>query len=159
LFTSCHETWCSPSLLWDALSTSSTGRVVGWPNESSLLCAFLRVESSSIPRIAVCTLTDWAAAKRSLNGASLGDLGSEGEAVDEGGDANVSPFGHPNANRPTAISAVASTDRRITDYSCSLHFKLGPSAREILKRQRAQLEGPASQTAQGRTGNDRRMAR
>src|SRR5439155_1717891 len=45
--------------------------------------------------------------------------------------------------------AVASSDRMITEYSCSLHFKPGPSAREALKRQRAQLEGPASQTAQG----------
>jgi hypothetical protein len=47
------------------------------------------------------------------------------------------------------MSAVAGSDRRITGYSCSLHLKLGPSAGEILERQLAQLEGVASQTAQG----------
>src|SRR5258708_32695535 len=135
VFAICHKTLCSSPLALAASLTSSTGRAVGWPNESSLLCALSRVESSSIPRIAVCTLTDCAAARRSLNGASLGGLGSEGEADDEGVDADVSPFGHPNANRLTTLSAVAVSDRRITGYSCSLHFKLGSSAGEILKRQ------------------------
>jgi hypothetical protein len=42
---------------------------------------------------------------------------SEGETVAEGGDADVSPFGNANPNRPTTISAVGSSDRRITGYS------------------------------------------
>src|SRR4029079_19054723 len=105
------------------------------PNESSLLCALSRVESSSIPRIAVCTLTDCAAARRSLNGAHFGRSDGEGEADDEGADADMSPFDHATTNRQTDISAVAGSDRRITGCACSLHFKLGSSAGVIPDRQ------------------------
>jgi hypothetical protein len=65
-----------------ASSAPSRGRVEGWPNESSLLCALSRVESSSIPRIAVWTLTDCATARRSLNGANLGRLDGEDADAD-----------------------------------------------------------------------------
>src|SRR4029079_5248921 len=104
-----------------------------------LLCALWRVESSSIPRIAVSTLTDCAAARRSLQAPKLGRSDREGE----GSDADASPFGHPTANRLTTMSAVVGSDRRITGYSCSLHFTLSPSASVILERQLAQLERPA----------------
>src|SRR6266480_4457711 len=57
-----------------------------------------------------------------------------------------------------SINAALRSNRVVTNYLCSLDLELGSSAREILERQRAGFERPSPQTAQDRTGNNRRMS-